>query len=134
MKYSILVCAALVGMCTNTFAAESVKINAMWATSSPGVPEGLKIACVTNGKTLHESRTCPVVRYQGMSTWAYSYIDNRVSLAMVTYDSDGKVVRNVEHKGARYVAKMVGDPKGQTVTISGEENATVTIPWSELGK
>ena len=119
-------------MCTSTFAG-ALKINTMWATSAPDVPSGLQIACVTDGKTLQASRTCPVIRYQGSTTWVYSFKDNRTSLAVVSYDGDGKVIRNVEHTGARYVAGMTWDPKAQTVTITGEENKTITVPWSELG-
>ena len=103
----------------------------MWATSAPDVPSGLQIACVTDGKTLEASRTCPVIRYQGSTTWIYSYKDNRTSLAVVSYDGDGKVIRNVEHAGARYVVGMTWDPKAQTVTITGEENRTITVPWSD---
>jgi hypothetical protein len=132
MKFSILVGAALVATCTSTFATEEVKINVLWATSSPEVPEGLQIACVT--KALQPTRTCAVIRYQGVTTWVYSYKDNRTSLAVVSYDGAGKVIRNVEHTGARYVAGMTEDPKAQTVTITGEEGKTVTVPWSELGK
>jgi membrane-bound inhibitor of C-type lysozyme len=132
MKLSILVCAALATMCTSTFAG-GLKINTMWAASAPDVPSGLQIACVKDGKTLQVSRTCPIIRYQGSTTWVYSFKDNRTSLAVVSYDGDGKVIRNVEHAGARYVAGMTWDPKAQTVTITGEENKTITVPWSELG-
>jgi hypothetical protein len=133
MKLSIFVCAALAALCTSAFATESVKINTLWATSAPDAPEGLQLSCV-NGKTLQASRTCPVIRYQGATTWVYSYTDNRTSLAVVSYDGEGKVIRNVEHAGARGVVSMTADPKAHTVTISGEENKAITVPWTELGK
>lgn len=133
MKLSISVCAALAAMCTGAFATDAVKINTLWATSAPEVPADLQIACVKDGKTLQASRTCPVIRYQGITTWVFSYKDNRTSLATVSYDGDGKVIRNVEHAGARYVSGMTWDPKGQTVTIAGEEGKTITVPWSDLG-
>lgn len=132
MKLSILVWASLAAMCTSTFAAGGLKINTMWAASAPDVPSELQVACV-NSKTQQASKTCPVIRYQGITTWVFSYKDNRTSLAVVSYDGDGKVIRNVEHAGARYVASMTWDPKGQTVTIAGEEGKTITVPWSELG-
>ena len=134
MKISILVGAALIAMGTGAFATESVKINAMWATAAPEVPDGLQLACVKDPKTLEASRTCPVVRYQGASTWIYGYKDNRASLAVVAYDGDGKVIRNVEHAGISHVAKISGDPAAQTITVTGEEGKTITVPWSELGK
>jgi len=132
MKLSISACAALAVMCTSAFAADTMKISTLWATSAD-VPADLQLACVSDAKTLQASRTCPVIRYQGVTTWVFSYKDNRTSLAMVSYDGDGKVIRTMEHAGARYVAGMSWDKDGQTVTIKGEEGKTITVPWSELG-
>jgi hypothetical protein len=74
------------------------------------------------------------VRYQGVSTWIYGYKDNRDSVAVVAYDADGKVIRNVEHTGISHVAKMSGDPATQMLTVTGDAGKTITVPWSELGK
>jgi hypothetical protein len=131
MKRSILVCAAIAAMCTSASASE-LKIYTMWANSGPDVPSELQAGCL--GKALQESRTCQVIRYQGYTTWAYSFKDSRMSLALVSFDADGKVVRNVEHKGPGHLVSMSPDTKGQTVTISGEDNRAITVPWSELGK
>ena len=90
MKLSILVWASLAAMCTSTFAAGGLKINTMWAASAPDVPSELQVACV-NSKTQQARKTCPVIRYQGITTWVFSYKDNRTSLAVVSYDGDGKV-------------------------------------------
>ena len=100
----------------------------------PNVPADMNVTCATNPQFTELAKKCPVIRYQGMTTWVFSYKDNRWSMALVTYDKSNKIVRNVEHKGARYIVNAVSSPKTQSVTISGQDNKIVTVPWSELGK
>ena len=102
------------------------------ANSNPPVPAGLKVTCMGSGTSLNPSPTCPVIKYQGITTWAYSFIDNRVSMAFVSYDAKNRVVRNVTIDGARYVWQIVSDPAAQTVTATGQSNQSVTAPWSQL--
>lgn len=104
------------------------------SNSGPTPPAGLKVACMTNGSSLQSGPTCPVVKYQGNTTWAYSYMDNRVSLAFVTYGPSGNVVRNVEMKGTRYVWQMASSAANSTVTATGQGNSTVSAPWSQFGQ
>jgi hypothetical protein len=103
------------------------------ANSNPPVPAGLKVTCLTGPKVLTSSKTCPVVKYQGITTWAYSFIDNRVSLALVSYDASNNVVRNVTKNGTRYVWVMTSSVRTKLVTMSGQSNQTITVPWTELG-
>lgn len=100
----------------------------------PNVPSDMNVTCANKPEFTALANKCPVIRYQGMTTWVFSYKDNRWSMALVTYDANNKIVRNVEHKGARYIVNAVSSPKTQMVTISGQDNKTVTVPWSELGK
>ena len=103
------------------------------ANSNPPVPAGLKVTCTPNGNTGAPSPTCPVVQYQGITTWAYSFIDNRVALAFVSYDAKNNVVRNVTANGTRYVWQITSDPASQTITATGQSNAAVTAPWAQFG-
>jgi hypothetical protein len=109
------------------------QVVAVPANSNPPVPAGLKVTCMANGTSLNGNPTCPVIKYQGITTWAYSFIDNRVAMAFVSYDANNKVVRNVTLNGARYVWQIVSDPANQTVTASGQSNQTVMTPWSQVG-
>ncbi|HEY4941335.1 MAG TPA: hypothetical protein VII56_07890 [Rhizomicrobium sp.] len=132
---------------TVTFSGQSRQaVSATWAeltpapqivsvpsNSNPPVPAGLKITCMNNGTSLNPSPTCPVVKYQGITTWAYSFIDNRVSMAIVSYDTKNNVVRNVTMNGARYVWQMSVNPTDMTVTVTGQSNQTVTVPWVDVG-
>ena len=88
---------------------------------------------MANGTNLNGNPTCPVVQYMGITTWAYSFIDNRVSMALVSYDAHNNVVRNVTLDGARYVWQITVDPTAKTVTATGQSNQTVTAPWADVG-
>ena len=100
----------------------------------PPIPQDLQLVCMpTSGGGAPRSGTCPVVTYQGITTWAFSFADNRNSLALVSYDADNKVVRNVEKGGARYLFDAITSLPSQTVTFIGQAQKSVTVPWSELG-
>lgn len=103
------------------------------ATSNPPVPAGLKVTCLKGPNVLTPSKTCPVVKYQGITTWAYSFIDNRVSMALVSYDAQNKVVRNVTKDGARYVWNMNSSPSNHNVRIVGQADQSITVNWADLG-
>ena len=105
------------------------------AASHPSMPAGLQLVCMqTSGDGAPASTTCPVVQYQGFTTWAYSYADNRNSLALVSYDGQNNVVRNVEKGGARYLFEAASSLSNRTVTFVGQSKQWVTVPWSELGE
>ncbi len=104
------------------------------ATSHPPLPQGLQLACIREaGNGAPPSDSCPVVKYQGVTTWAFSYADNRVSFALVSYDEHGQIVRNVEKPGARYLFDAISNEPTQSVMFVGQAGQRVTVPWSELG-
>ena len=103
------------------------------ASSHPPIPAGLKVTCLTGPNVLTSSKTCPVVVYRGITTWAYSFIDNRVSMALVSYDARGNIVRNVTKDGARYVWVMESGIKSRLVTIFGQANQYIEAPWDQVG-
>ena len=129
---------ALLGLAAMPAAAEDPRnvalIAFVAAADHPPMPAGLQLVCMpVSGQGAPNSDTCPVVKYQGITTWAYSFADNRVALALVSYDADNKVVRNVEKGGARYLFDATSSERGQTVTFVGQAEQWVTVPWSELG-
>lgn len=137
-RLSVLLAAAAVGLVAVAPAAAQMKkpvaeIVYVPATSNPPVPAGLKVTCLTGPNVLTSSKTCPVVKYEGITTWAYSFIDNRVSMALVSYDAKNTVVRNVIHNGARYVWNAISSLPNQTVMFVGQSNQLFTVPWSALG-
>jgi hypothetical protein len=103
-------------------------------SSSPPPPPGLNVNCIKTPSSGAQSDTCPVVVYHGITTWAYSYNDNRVAMLLVSYDEHGKTVRSVNHDGARYVWNMLSSLYTKTVLIEGQSNNNFTVPWSQLGQ
>ena len=102
------------------------------ANSHPPIPAGLQLACTPTPDTGAASNTCPVIHYGANTTWIYSFADNRVSFAIVTYDGAGNVVQNIERRGARYVFDALSDDKGQKITLIGQAKNFVVINWSDL--
>lgn len=93
------------------------------------VPVEMAVVCMTGPNSPipdGESATCPVVKWGGLTYWAFSYFDNRDSMGIVGYDKAGNIVSQVEKVGARYVWKATVD--GNTVTFWGQANATVVFP------
>lgn len=135
MRYlKAAICAALLMLAAGPAGATDAAVIANPnASSAPTPPSGLKVTCLVDPNSLQSAKTCPVVQYMGMTTWAYSYIDNRVSLALVTYDGSGKIVRNVEQTGVRYVWNMTSSLTNKNITIFGQSNAYVELPWAKFG-
>jgi hypothetical protein len=102
------------------------------ANSHPPIPAGLQLACTPTPDTGASSKTCPVIHYGANTTWIYSFADNRVSFAVVTYDGAGNVLRNVEGPGARYIFDVFSDDRGQKLTLVGQSKGSVVINWSDL--
>lgn len=100
---------------------------------APSIPAGLQTACInepTDGAPA--SKTCPVIYYGAYKTWIFSYADNRNAFALVTFDGTGRIVRNVEADGARYVFDVFSDDHGQKLTLVGQSKNSVVINWADL--
>ena len=78
------------------------------------------------------SSTCPVLRWAGYDYWAFSFGDNRSSMAIHAYDGDGNLQNVEERTGARYVYAIDIDETAETVTFRGQVDATITMTWDEL--
>jgi hypothetical protein len=87
--------------------------------------------CVA-GPTNFTSVACPVLPCGQLTTWAFSYSDNRTSFGIVTYDPANVVVRQAERAGARYLWDITLDPGAQTASFHGQDSFRVTRPWSEM--
>ena len=100
---------------------------------APSIPAGLQTACInTPADGAPASKTCPVIYYGAYKTWIFSYADNRTSFALVTFDATGRIVRNVEAGGARYVFDVFSNDRGQKLTLVGQAKQSVVINWADL--
>jgi hypothetical protein len=92
----------------------------------------MKKTCTPNPNTGAQAPACPIVNYLNMTFWAFSYLDNRVSMGIVAYDANGNVLKQWEKPGARYVYAITVDPVAHTVTFRGQSDAAVTMSWNEM--
>jgi hypothetical protein len=102
------------------------------SSSHPAIPSGLKTSCKCGPNDLNPCPTCPVIKWIDRTYWAYSYIDNRVGMAIVAYDKDNNLVQRWDKTGARYVWKIDVDKAAQTVTFWGQANQKIVTTWKEL--
>jgi hypothetical protein len=54
-------------------------------------------------------------------------------MALVSYDARGNIVRNVTRDGTRYVWNMISGSKSKLVSIFGQSNQFIEVPWDQLG-
>ena len=107
-------------------------VESVAANAHPAVPEGLKATCLVSPESTEASPTCPVVRWLGLTYWAFSHGDNRGSLTVVAYAASGEAIEQWERAGARYLWQITVDATAATVTFQGQDGATVTMGWEEL--
>ena len=99
----------------------------------PGpVPDGMKVTCLADPNGLQPAKRCRVLSVGSFILWPMSYIDNRVSFGMVMYNPQGKVVKSVEKKGARYVYSVTVNGPQNSVTFTGQANQSVTMTLDEI--
>ena len=78
---------------------------------------------------LTASPTCPVILYKDVVTWAFSFIDNRMAFAFVSYDDQDRIVSMVTKDGTRYVWNI-----GNNLTVFGQANRSVTLTPDEVSR
>jgi hypothetical protein len=103
------------------------------APKPPGpVPDGMKVTALTDPATLNMAPACPALAVGAFTFWPMSYIDNRVSFGMVSYDPQGKVTQVVEVPGARYVYKITLDATAQTAVFWGQSDQHVSLKVDQI--
>ncbi|KAI2462724.1 kinase-like domain-containing protein [Annulohypoxylon bovei var. microspora] len=105
---------------------ETPTVDTADATNLPA-PDGLKVALDLSGppRQFH-----PVLRWGEYTYWPLSYIDNRVSMAIVVIDSAGHIVKTLEAEGARYLKQI--QVYNLEVRFIGQENQVATLQWRHL--
>jgi hypothetical protein len=102
------------------------------ANAPPAVPAGMKVTCTQGPGNAAPSPTCPVLKWQGFTYWAFSYVDNRLAMGIVAYDSAGKAVAQWEKPGDRYVYAITVDAAHKSVTFAGQAGPKISMTWAEL--
>lgn len=91
-------------------------------------PDGLKVTLdFSIPRQFH-----PVLRWGEYIYWPLSYIDNRVSMAIVITDSADRVVKILEAEGARYLKEIQVREETLEVQFIGQANQVATLQWQHL--
>jgi hypothetical protein len=102
------------------------------ANTAPTIPEGMEVKCIQGPDTLAPATHCPVLKWNGYTYWAFSYVDDRISIGIVAYNAASEVVAQWEKPGSRYVYAIPVDATTKTMTFAGQSGAKITVKWSEL--
>lgn len=117
---------------TITAGFEPVIGTALASDPPANIPAGMRVTCVLGPDEFTPSTQCPVLRFNDLTYWAYSYTDNRSAFGIVAYDDDGEIVEQWERAGARYLWEINVDREANIVTFSGQSSAMVAMTWAEL--
>jgi|GEM_PF-4081624 hypothetical protein len=99
--------------------------------SNPPIPPGSKVTCF-DGPDVYTGTTCKVVKWNGLTYWAYSYTNNANAMNIVAYrDADNSIFSQTNKNGARYLNDISIDTTTRIVTFSGQGGATVTMTYPE---
>jgi len=94
---------------------------------APEIPSGLNLITDKKGAPY------PVLKWGGYMYWPLSYIDNRSSMAIVTYDADGNLAFSWSRDGARYIDTIQVDAANRRVVFVGQAGHSFAIDWDTLG-
>ena len=129
---SISVAMLFVSWCAPALAQYPPEVETVPAGSHGPVAANINVLCIPNPNTAAASPTCPVLKLNGFTYWAYSYNDNRMDMAIVAHDPSGKTVKQWDREGAHYIWKIDVNPANETVAFVGQSGNTITMTWREL--
>lgn len=98
---------------------------------APVLPSGMKLACKVGPNSNENADSCPVIWYNSINFWPFSYKDDRHSIGFVAY-ANHKILKQTELKGTRHAWKIVVNKDNQTVTIIGQNNKAVSTKWADM--
>ena len=96
------------------------------------LPSDLKASALSSPNTLDSSPDMPVLKWNGLTYWPLSFVDNRLSLAIVVYNDNDLIVHRWDRPGTRYIVDITVNSDQKTVTFIGQSNRTVVMSWDEL--
>lgn len=96
------------------------------------LPEGMQFGAAAGPTNLEPAHIHLVVGLGSFVIWPLSYLDNRMSVALVVYDSNKNIINIVEKPGARFVHNVTVNNADHSVTFWGESNHSVMLTLAEM--
>ena len=93
--------------------------------------------CSEDARGWPPSKTCDVVKYQGVTYWPMSFDDNRYAILAAGVPETSALTDVVPTKvayaaGTRYIWKVEVDQHKKTVTFWGQGNSSASLSWDQL--
>lgn len=102
------------------------------ASTHPAIPAGRTLVCTNGPYETAQSDRCPVIQQFGLTYWVYSFVDNRQSVSVVAYDDTGKIIKEMEFPGTRFIWRIAFDMSRKTITFSGQGTSTAQAKFSDM--
>lgn len=111
---------------------ETPRIESRNVGAAPTAPAGTVTMCYTDASGATTAATCPIIRWNNITYWAFEYIDGRNALNFVAYNEDQEIISQSERVGTRQLWQINVNANEQTVTLLGIGSSQIVIPWSQL--
>lgn len=107
---------------------DAPRVDRVDASNFPPPPPGTKLAVDIDCSI----SSYPVLLRGGYIFWPLSYIDNRMSMAIVQTNATGAIIKTVEATGARYINSIQVDTANKRVAFVGQAGMVASLSWSVL--
>lgn len=99
---------------------------------APTLPAGLKLSAPAGPDTHEPSPTAPVLSLGPLDVWAASFIDNRMSTALLGYTPSKQLAGQRERTGARYIWDIRLSADRRRATFVGQADHTFEVDLDAL--
>lgn len=127
--------AALAALCAPAFAQQMPDVQHLPAADMPSPPAGLETWCTgqkTNRASDPAHQRCFVLKYNGLTIWAYNHADASKGAALAGFNGYGKLKLFEDLPGVRDVDNFVVLRNAKTVMSLGPGDKSATTEWRRL--
>jgi hypothetical protein len=107
-------------------------VNFVPLLQAPAVPAGVYSTWQLESNTTARETGIPVISWQNYTYRVYEHPDNRLSFTVIAFNKDGKIVKDWEIYGIRYVTDMTVDLFNKRINFTGQGPKTITYTWDDL--
>ena len=107
-------------------------VNMVPVSQAPAVPAGVYSTWQLESNTTARHTGIPVLTWDDYSYRVYEHPDNRLAFAIIAFNKDGKIVKDWEIRGVRYITDIAVDLLNKRVNFTGQGPKTITCTWDEL--
>jgi hypothetical protein len=99
---------------------------------APAVPAGLYSTWQLESNTTARQTGIPVLSWGDYTYRVYEHPDNRLTFAIIAFNQDGKIVKDWEIHGLRYITDIAVDLLNKRINFTGQGPKIITYTWDDL--